>query len=148
MALVISMRVGQDFYIADQRVVVSWIESPYKFGLKLGGELHIVNDLDWTTIYPGVRVMAGTPRNQYQNTIVKVMVEAPGMTVLRGQLYRGPGGEKPKVEECKTCLGTKKLKNKLPCPDCGGHGCKGCSYSGSVLEEFQCPDCGEEHATE
>ena len=89
MALVISLPVGQDFYIEDERIVVSWIESPYQFGLRVNKETVVeVTDEKWVGLIPGVRVMAGTPRNQNQNTIVKVMIDAPNKQVLRGPLYR------------------------------------------------------------
>lgn len=142
MALVLSLRIGQDFYVGDSRVVVSWIDSPFRFGLKVGDEgSKVVTDADWITLMPGVRVMAGIPKSQYQQSIVAVAIDAPGKEVLRGALYHR------KKESCETCLGVGELKTKEVCQGCGGFGCKQCGGSGAVLTSFVCPDCGGKYAT-
>ncbi len=139
MALVLSLRAGHDFYVGDKRVVVSWIDSPHKFGLKKSNGVAVpVDDSDWVPLFEGVRVMAGVPKNPYQNRIVLLVVDAPNVKVLRGPLYRKTSGV-----VCEACKGTGKLRDKVQCEKCKGFGCSHCGGSGYATSEFKCPDCGE-----
>lgn len=141
MALVLSMRAGHDFYVGDRRVVVSWIDSPFRFGLKLddGGHISLTDD-KWETVFPGVRMQAGIPRNQDATNLVRVVIDAPDIPIVRGSLYRKPSEA---TGECETCHGKGTLKSKAPCAACGGHGCSSCQGTGQVTSTFKCPDCGE-----
>ena len=141
MALVLSMRVGHDLFVGDSRVVVSWVESPYKFGLKKeDGSTLVVTDNEWTPLLAGVKVQAGTPRNQESSKIVRLSIDAPGVRVMRGPLYRKMNSEKV----CETCKGRKELTSAVECDKCQGHGCPSCKGTGKVKLSFKCPDCGEE----
>jgi hypothetical protein len=141
MALVLSLRSGHDFYVGDDHVVVTWIDSPFRFGLKLNSERNVtLTDKEWTPIFDGVRMQAGIPRNQESMSLVRVVIDAPELTVLRGSLYR-QGNDADSTEKfCQTCNGTKTLSRPLRCPDCLGHGCDKCN-KGEIVETFKCPEC-------
>ena len=139
MALALSMRVGHDLYIGDHKLVIDWIESPFRFGVSLGdGRKAVLNQDSWTEIYPGVTAQAGVPRNQNSQKIVSLVVTAPGIKITRGSLMRRGNGD---PDSCLTCKGTKELFDKVACSKCLGFGCDVCKQSGYVGTAFKCPDC-------
>lgn len=141
MALVLSLRTGHDFYVDGQRVVTSWIDSPYRFGLKLPSGLSVtLTDDVWVEVFPGVKMQAGTPRNQDVKSLVRVVIDAPGIEIVRGELYRKGSSAVVSNSNCETCKGTKVLSNYEQCPKCHGDGCSSCS-KGKIRVEFVCPDC-------
>lgn len=138
MSLVLALRAGQDVFVGDKRVVVSWVDTPFKFGLRLeDGSMATVTDTDWTQIQKGVKVQAGIPRNQDSTSVVRLQFDAPGVTIVRGALYR-----KASNTHCNSCGGTGLLKEKVSCEKCGGFGCSACN-AGSITRSFKCPDCEE-----
>lgn len=137
MALVLSLRVGHDFYVDNKRVVVAWIDSPYRFGIKKdNGVVITLTEDQWQQVFDGVRMQAGIPRNPDSASLVRVVIDAPGIDVVRGDLYRKKGSQ-----SCSTCQGTKVLKDRVPCQSCSGFGCSKCGGSGFVASDFKCPDC-------
>lgn len=142
MSLVLAMRVGQDFYVGDNRVVVAWCDSPFRFGLKRGdGTTAVVTDDKWAILFPGVRVQAGIPRNADAKKLVKVQFDAPGVSIVRGALYRNLASTQDPL--CGTCHGTGELHARETCPNCSGFGCSKC-MGGMVATSFKCPDCNKE----
>lgn len=139
MALVLAMRSGHDFYVGDRRAVISWVDSPYKFGVKRDdGTVITVTDDSWGEIYPGVKVQAGVPSNQ-QAKVVRVVFQADGVRVLRGDVFRK--APKPRGN-CETCHGAGVINTREVCESCGGFGCAKCD-EGLVLITSKCPDCGD-----
>lgn len=146
MPLVLALRKGHDFFVGDHRVVVSDIKSAYEAVLRFeDGSLVTVNDTNQAEIHPGVKVMVGTPKNQNQRSIIKLLLDGPGQRILRGDLYREP---KAGVTVCTTCKGKRVLTTTEVCKTCHGFGCNACNSTGRVEELFQCPDCGDENEAE
>lgn len=144
MALVLTLRSGHDFYVEGKRVVVSWIDSPYRFGVKLpNGTGMTLTDTKWTKVFDGVSMQAGTPRNQDSHSIVRVVIDAPGIEILRGEIYRKNHFRSESTSSCETCKGTGELSDKTGCPACMGHGCVLCENKGFVVRKFKCPECSE-----
>lgn len=142
MSLILAMRVGQDFYVGEERVVVAWSDTPYRFGLKKAdGKTVITTDNGWATLFPGVRVQAGIPRNADSKQLVKVQFDAPpSVPIVRGALYRNLSLKS--TLPCGTCHGTGQLTTRVTCDSCGGFGCSKC-MGGMVATSFKCPDCGD-----
>lgn len=142
MALVLSLRQGHDFYVNDERFIVSWVSSSTRFCLRYPDNRRlIVNDDKWYTLVDDVYVIAGIPKMQDQDRIVNLAIKAPkNIVILRGSLYRAAKRKGSKV--CATCGGVGVLTTKVICGSCNGHGCPNCS-NGYVIEEFKCPDCEE-----
>lgn len=134
MALAISMREGHDFYVGESHFQVYKITSAREFSLtEIDGPLHIVTDTDWTTVGKGMRIQAGIPRNPDNPKLVRVVIDAPGISVIRGDLSR-------RTQKCPSCSGRGTLTQHITHKHCGGHGCLTCK-SGVVEETFKCPDC-------
>jgi len=138
MALVLAMRSGHDFFVNGRRAVISWVDSPYRFGVKRDdGVVVTVTDEGWGEVYPGVKLQAGVPSNP-QAKVVRVVFDAKGVKVLRGDIYR-----KTKVKAsgpCGTCHGSGVINTRGVCVGCGGFGCSKCS-KGLVFITLKCPDC-------
>lgn len=156
MALILSLRQGHDFYVEDERVVVSHIFTTTQFNLMTDdGEVHLVTEDTWAHILPNARAQAGIPREQ-DGAIVRVAIEAPGQRVTRGELYRAANGQHklsrndarlhggkpmaPPAKACEACKGSGVLSTTYGCTVCGGHGCSTCT-KGVVRAEFSCPEC-------
>jgi len=84
--LVLTLKRKHDFYIDDSRVVVKYIRLDEEAGLQVGGDpiVKITSD-DWTEIFPGAFVRAAWSQS---TNAVRVIVNAPGMDVVPGTLYR------------------------------------------------------------
>lgn len=136
MALVISLRQGDDLYVGDRRLVVNHIHSPYRFNVRReDGHVFTLNTEDWDEVFQDVFVQAGIPRKSPNIRNVALVIDAPGEVVLRGGLYRR------EVEgNCETCKGTRKLSHTSTCSKCNGAGCSSC-VKGQVVIHFVCPDC-------
>lgn len=134
MALAISMREGHDFYIGEAHFQVYKITNAREFSVsEVDGPLHLVNDMAWTPVGGGVRIQAGIPRNPDNPKLVRVVIDAPGIPVVRGELAR-------RTQKCPTCSGTGTLTQTIFHKACDGHGCSLCG-KGYVVDEFKCPDC-------
>lgn len=124
MPLVLALRKGHDFYVEDVRVVVSYVDNPYTFGVRVHEALFRVSDTKSVEIMPGVQLTASVPKNQNSSAVVRVEVTAPGKSVMRGDLYR---------RKCDTCKGKKQIT--IPVKE----------YTSGVLstryEKSVCPDC-------
>lgn len=150
MALVLTLREGHDFYVGHNRVVVQKPISAMEFPLLLhDGSQVMVNGDGWTEIEKGVRVQAGIPRDLL-GSIVRLIIDAPGVKILRGDLYhdrrKTAPAPKPKYQTkdvCTTCKGRRYLVADSICPICKGHGCSNCN-KGKVTHKFACPDCLED----
>lgn len=137
MALAMTLRAGQDIYVGDSRVVVSAIKDAFNFRIKLENGTHLwLNEQEWSTVYPGVRMQAGIPRSSRSHSLVVLLVDAPGLPIVRGSLIN-----KAK-EVCHTCNGSGKLSVRENCPFCGGFGCREC-VEGYVVVKSTCPDCNK-----
>lgn len=88
MPLILSLRRNEDFYVADERVVLTRIRSKNDFDVvveSVGKEFQIT-DLEAVEIIPDVFVSAG---DYYQTGQVRVVIEAPReIRILRGERYR------------------------------------------------------------
>ncbi|HVC63634.1 MAG TPA: hypothetical protein VND19_25115 [Acetobacteraceae bacterium] len=88
MALVLERTEGQDFYIRDERYVVTKIISPKQFTVR--------RDRDGTTFdmvdgqsYELAPDATGSVGSRGQQTLARISIEAPrSVAVLRGELYR------------------------------------------------------------
>jgi len=88
MSLVLSLKQGDDFWVADQQVFISRIEHANKFWVRLAGsEKEVeVNDVEATEIIPDVFVSSG---NYFKYGAVRIAIEAPlSIEILRGDRYR------------------------------------------------------------
>lgn len=89
LSLILSMRVGHDFFVGGTRFVVSKAESPFHFILRReDGRLFEITDQRWTFIRNGVQVQAGVPRNP-SSRILGVVFKAPKeVKIIRGSLQK------------------------------------------------------------
>lgn len=88
MALVLSMREGNDFYVGHEQFVVSTIFTETHFTLThtKSGNRFDITDTKATEILPDVMVSAG---DRQQAMMARVAIEAPSdILVLRGDKYR------------------------------------------------------------
>ncbi len=87
MALILSMRNGDDFYLGDRRVVVSEITGPRQFTVTTeDGVAHGIVADRMAEIFPDVFVGCGKSGTYIQ---VRVAIDAPReVTILRGTKYR------------------------------------------------------------
>lgn len=102
MALVLSMRRGDDVYVGDRRFVVSAIENPYKFSLTSDdGNTLTIDYVRWVPLpgFKDVYVIAGTPKSQYMPRAVSLVIDAPQVEVLRGPVYRQRHLDQPTTEK-------------------------------------------------
>lgn len=87
MALILSLREGDDFYVGDSRILLTKIAGPRQFTVETpdGSHWGIVDDR-MTEVMPDVLVSSGT---QGTSTQVRVVIEAPReIRILRGAKYR------------------------------------------------------------
>lgn len=155
MALTLTLREGHDFFIGDRRFVVASVVTPLNFVVEAeDGHRYMLDPDDWSDVGPNVRLTSGIPRKQ-DGKIVRVMIEAPGRKVLRGDLYRDSmrhpistpspdsvSASQPVSGSCPTCHGRGVLTQEIACQQCGGHGCVNCGQTGFVTDTFKCPECG------
>lgn len=89
MALVISVKKGGDFFVGDDRFVLTEIINPKEVLLckENGDVVHVTGQL-WSELLPGVKVQAGTPGNFSSRKVVRLAIDAPGVFISRGELYR------------------------------------------------------------
>ena len=95
MALVLSMRERQDFYVEDERFVVEQVYSDTHFRIRRDstGQVFDVTDEKATEIMPDVMVSAG---DKQPNVLARVAIEAPRtMIIARGDNYRKAQGVRP-----------------------------------------------------
>lgn len=88
MALVLSLRQGEDFYVEDERFIVVEIFGPSRFQLKDAetGSIHEVTDEERVEILDDVFVSAG---DRTQMGVARIAIEAPReIMILRGEKYR------------------------------------------------------------
>lgn len=88
MALVLTLREGEDFYIQNERIIVEDIQSPSEFRLRRvrdGKVLRVVEGVS-TPLFTNVRVSVGA---RGQLGLARVALEAPrSVVILRGDNYR------------------------------------------------------------
>lgn len=144
MALTLTLREGHDFYAGDTRFLIAGVITPMVFAIEdTNGLTHTVTSEDWVEITEGVRVCSGIPRKQ-EGKVVRLLVEAPGIKVLRGDLYRekmkepiptptpvGENAPQSTTGGCLTCHGKRYLTQKV------------WKDGKQVLDTFPCPDCEE-----
>lgn len=88
MALVLNIKIDDDFYVNDAQFILQSISSPSACVLKRieDGELFNVSDSHSTQIYPETRVFVGLDS---QNTFVRLGFEAPkAVKILTGSNYK------------------------------------------------------------
>lgn len=86
MALILSMREGEDFFVEDCRVVVSSIENERHFVVVSGGQAHHVTDDKMVEVLPDVLISVGA---RAQSGLARLVIEAPrDKLILRGENYR------------------------------------------------------------
>ena len=89
MALAMKLKSGDDFYVADKRVVASFIDSAHEFYLKIDGvegEYYVTTE-SWTDLMPGVKVSAAITQPA-KSRVAKLLVDAPDIFVTPGKVYR------------------------------------------------------------
>jgi sRNA-binding carbon storage regulator CsrA len=114
MALVLSLRKGDDFYIGDQQFVVDTIDSDVSFQLKnlRSGRCFFVSDGRAVRLMKGAYVSAGVGNPDYLYT-VKLSIEADRqLLVLRGDIYRNPPDEREHDVDGNVAPGHEKQKKK------------------------------------
>jgi hypothetical protein len=90
MPLVLSLREGQDFYVAEDQFVVDEIRDETDFTIRHAKtkQLFDVTDAHAVEILPDVLVSAG---DNAPSSMVRVTIDAPEqILVLRGDKYRNP----------------------------------------------------------
>lgn len=93
MPLVLSLREGQDFYIADTRFMIRRVHSETHFELRNheSGDVFDISEKRATEVLPDVFISAG---DRPQMQIARVAIDAPPtILVLRGEKYRTPPEE-------------------------------------------------------
>jgi hypothetical protein len=88
MALVLSLRDGHDFYVADTQIIVGRVSGLTRFELSVPstGKKYVVTDKESAEIVEDVFVSAG---DRPQKGIARVAVTAPrSITIIRGDKYR------------------------------------------------------------
>lgn len=102
MPLVITAKEGDDFYVEDVRYVVIDVRSATDFMIRRpDASLVWVSD-EWIELDAGVWVSYGLSKRT-EGRIVRIMLNAPGKCILRGELYRSntstpPFKKKPLLE--------------------------------------------------
>lgn len=133
MPLVLAMKKGQDFYVGATRIVVTGI-TKRGFTAKIGETPHKITTY-WREVFDGVHLSASI-RHSGCGEVVRVMIDAPGLKIVRGALHHTDHGLGP----CLVCKGSGQLYTKVTCPGCKGFGCNLC-VGGSIKESFGCPEC-------
>lgn len=90
MALVLSLKVEQDFYVGEERFVVTAIFSPTSFALahERSGRGFRITDAKASEVFPDVFVSAG---EKPEAMIARVAIEAPRhLLIIRGDKRRNP----------------------------------------------------------
>ena len=88
MALVLSLREGQDFYLDDAQVLVTRVDGLMHFQLMLAssGQSFVITDAESVEIMPDVFVSAG---DRPQRGIARVAIDAPReIRITRGDRWR------------------------------------------------------------
>ena len=88
MPLVLSLYQGQDFFVSDDRVVVSSIKDETEFELYVqkSDTRFTISASESTEIMPDVFVSAG---DHQQSTLARIAIDAPqSILILRGDRYR------------------------------------------------------------
>lgn len=123
MPLILTLRVGHDFYADDKRVVVSKVHTSMRYELRTHDNRTIqITDDKAVEVYEGVYVQAGIPKDMY-GSLVRLVINAKGVKVLRGDIYN-----LPKSKVCMTCLGKGLLRQKI-------------HTEKTMVQDFPCPDC-------
>lgn len=88
MSLIISLRKGDDFFVNDERVVVSEIVGPNNYTLHVTstGKKYRITDQEAKEVMPSVFVSSGGFLKWGQ---VRLVIDAPkDILILRGERYR------------------------------------------------------------
>lgn len=96
MALVLSFRQGNDFYIGAKRYVVSEVVEFWFFRIRSeDGEVYDVSDKEWTKLGECIWVQAGLQNKIDSEGLVRLCVDAPiDIIVNRGDVHRSLKGDK------------------------------------------------------
>jgi hypothetical protein len=88
MALVLERSDGQDFYIRDERYVVTKIISPQRFVVLRERDGAVFDMVDGQS-YDLALDATGSVGSRGQQTLARITIEAPrSVSILRGELYR------------------------------------------------------------
>ncbi len=91
MALVLSMRLEEDFFVGDERFVVAEIKSDSHVRVKHGEKLLDLYTSRATPVLPNVRLSVA---DRGQLGLARIAIEAPkSVTILRGGNYRKLSGQ-------------------------------------------------------
>lgn len=88
MSLVLSMREGDDFYVANVRFVLREVHAETRFDLYLPStkQLFKISEKEAINVLPDVFISAG---DRGQSGIARVAIDAPrSILILRGDSYR------------------------------------------------------------
>ena len=95
MALVLSLHSGDDFYVADQQVVVGEILGDRKFRVRVAssGRIYTVSDEESTELRE-IRDVFLSAGDRPQLGVARVAIDAPrSIPILRGDSARNPNRE-------------------------------------------------------
>lgn len=142
MALILSLRQGNDFYVGERQFVCSHVgqetddaQGYYcKFTLSEGAKKWPIEIGEWADLGDGISISVGV-RRRMKGRLASVMIRTDGSKVQRGDLYR-----KELDSSCTLCNGTKKIVVREICQQCHGFGCHACK-GGSLNVVSTCPEC-------
>jgi hypothetical protein len=90
MPLTLSLREGDDFYVADKQVFVAYRSGRFTFTLAAGDQMFKIGEEEATEIMPDVFISSG---DRPQHGIARVVIDAPkSMRILKGDRWREENG--------------------------------------------------------
>lgn len=136
MALILSLRNGNKFYVDDEEFICHSIEQEQtsisghycEFSITHKGVTHKVRFGELLEL--GGAVIRSAVRKRMKGRLASVSVEAEGHRV----------GRKP-ATACEACGGIKFISVQEVCGACKGHGCLSCGGKGLKTYRCVCPDC-------
>jgi hypothetical protein len=96
MALVLTTRIDDDFYVGEQRFIVKDIFNDTSFTLHMEGHRKFeITEQEAVEVMDEVFISSG---DYYQSGVVRVVIDAPReVLILRGSKYRARENERPQV---------------------------------------------------
>jgi len=94
MALVLSLREGEDFFAGHQRIVMGGRGQALSFIVKVDDRAFDISTQSWTEVHPGVQCRASIHQGS-RAALHRIEINAPSMPVLKGSNYRTTRKETP-----------------------------------------------------
>lgn len=93
MALVLSLRGGEEFYVGDERVVVTNVRRKADFDIATDHGLFTMNPETWIEFLPGAKATVSEHQPE-DSRLVRLVLNAPGLKIGRVKPHN-EGGETP-----------------------------------------------------